>query len=1368
MLKSTNQGVNSQLNSGNSFLTEVDNQLDVYSDQIKNEVTNDFIPDELLFALKQMDSSSNKPPVVNEKGESLKEVLKKGPPASLWHHKSRRKNFKHLTNNPRSNGDRVGTRDVSFLFDRKPLGFNSKTNQAEGSGDKEPFSKLKVPGKVAENEFNLVKSKKVRSLKFLDSKNTTELLDVEKKLRVFPSLQPAKRHEVVQLLKSFDYMLKKSGVDDESVEVNGPSQIHHLLELVKKEQKIYDLAFSEVIRQVSVGCIERGQLLSKLRTRYADLLSRVPRQVKSLHTEVLAQRALDRRLTEQLEIFKTSIHTLTSELSQMKQKDEVVTAETEHVKNELELAMTDSKENAKLVEEYHSLYELQRKRLENNINNLNDEKDLWAKSALSLSKKIMNANELVTSKKLNLAEKGWYNVVRDLNMQLSDADQQNIEDVQFYVQNWKGMINEFGSLVEENDKRTENYLDQMSVEADTWLKKLKESYMKKVEEDVEIATTQLTNELAQLYKSWDNTLDTALERYDSDYSFEQAEKFDDMNEKLKNLADVALRIFRRHKTGEGEIHELGPQMNNILNRIKILEHQLNGRVLGDHGVVEDIRTMKKQVSMWNTKLTTSQTRNLELQHAQLLQIFHQMEEVSKLTKQSSYKLKQQNVKVTKTGDFSEELEFMQIEDVVSEISDWSREVASSIEASNAKLQSESSRIHGKMTQWMIESILYLAPDAEEEEDKRKDTFTLQLSQDGLQSKAEVITKEIAEFTSYLSECVEDVVAEKKHENDQLGISDRIWQEYANFKNEARDWITTAEMVLKKVSGHDVKLLDEEVEKKLIPPKIKNLPRDKTGIRPNNAKSTKKERDSKENSRKSTNKMKQLAKIQKKLQELRNSRKSQEFDYTEDKFKKAKKRFDSLRKKIQPDKEDKMKIAKIVKDMLITAKDPKNIKINELDPELFSILNTNEIDKIIEENKTEILKNRITTEETKEETEVKLRKNIEEDEHLKQSKTEEKPIDKTTAVNNGALVKEVSSEDEVESSQHTILPEQSQITDASTLKIDDNPNELFGRFKNVEKIKLNFSENVHSQTLPSVHTSSLSSDKLTVSNLAEDSQMEFYSNLNIKMPKKTKKIEKEHVEGETFVELIAGGTKKAVLDTDAIKRLSETRDDMRMIQEKFLRKKIEQHDNQDKDDNEEDYDEGVKVSEISIASEKKDHEVSDEILVPYQDNAGDARLSQQNVNFLSNVEVNGIGEDANVMRHILNDASFDELVPPCSKLTQKALDAIANVDKLQQELIETEIRAQQAEDFAISLQEEIVNKDQKIIKLEKIIEDLKGLQVSESLEEIPEVSVYQSESTTAAQSSSLDPHNESRSSSREKSERGKRKTASPKKKSRSKK
>ena len=69
-----------------------------------------------------------------------------------------------------------------------------------------------------------------------------------------------------------------------------------------------------MFRQVTVECKERGQLLSKLRRRYADLIGRIPRQVNSLHAEVIAQRALDRKLTGELMQFKQSIHTLTQEL----------------------------------------------------------------------------------------------------------------------------------------------------------------------------------------------------------------------------------------------------------------------------------------------------------------------------------------------------------------------------------------------------------------------------------------------------------------------------------------------------------------------------------------------------------------------------------------------------------------------------------------------------------------------------------------------------------------------------------------------------------------------------------------------------------------------------------------------------------------------------------------------------------------------------------------------------------------------------------------------------------------------------------------------------------------------------------------------
>lgn len=38
-----------------------------------------------------------------------------------------------------------------------------------------------------------------------------------------------------------------------------------LLELVKVEQNIYNTVFHELIRQVTVGCAEKGQVLAKLR-----------------------------------------------------------------------------------------------------------------------------------------------------------------------------------------------------------------------------------------------------------------------------------------------------------------------------------------------------------------------------------------------------------------------------------------------------------------------------------------------------------------------------------------------------------------------------------------------------------------------------------------------------------------------------------------------------------------------------------------------------------------------------------------------------------------------------------------------------------------------------------------------------------------------------------------------------------------------------------------------------------------------------------------------------------------------------------------------------------------------------------------------
>lgn len=50
-------------------------------------------------------------------------------------------------------------------------------------------------------------------------------------------------------------------------------------------------------------------------------------------------------------------------------------------------------------------------------------------------------------------------------------------------------------------------------------------------------------------------------------------------------------------------------------------------------------------------------------------------------------------------------------------------------------------------------------------------------------------------------------------------------------------------------------------------------------------------------------------------------------------------FEILRKQIQPNRADKNKFVEIVKELINTTENPSRLKINDLDPELFSVLTT---------------------------------------------------------------------------------------------------------------------------------------------------------------------------------------------------------------------------------------------------------------------------------------------------------------------------------------------------------------------------------------------------------------------------------------------
>lgn len=86
----------------------------------------------------------------------------------------------------------------------------------------------------------------------------------------------------MRLKETLDEMLDKAGLNDTDKEEIGPTQMHNLIEIMKKEQDIYNIIFHELIRQTTLECSERGELLQEIRRRYAEILSRVPKQVKKL------------------------------------------------------------------------------------------------------------------------------------------------------------------------------------------------------------------------------------------------------------------------------------------------------------------------------------------------------------------------------------------------------------------------------------------------------------------------------------------------------------------------------------------------------------------------------------------------------------------------------------------------------------------------------------------------------------------------------------------------------------------------------------------------------------------------------------------------------------------------------------------------------------------------------------------------------------------------------------------------------------------------------------------------------------------------------------------------------------------------------
>ncbi|XP_030646965.1 axonemal dynein light chain domain-containing protein 1 [Chanos chanos] len=812
-MKKLNNSVVSPLE-GDNALPELKEKLPVTDGTSMHIVSlqNDFIPDEILSNLTSTVYAPDKlGPLKNSKTPKDFKVCGVHCKDSAWHHAAVRKKYQYLLDQPTSL--KGAGRDISFLCDAMvsqrehiPLPSVIDRNSAQSQGTPKDMSTMET---LIPEEYHIVKNRGVRALQCYEDKFTVLLEDEDKKLRVFPSLRPSGRLEAVQLMRVMDEMLDKAGVNQEFTELTELSQMKNLLELVQAEQNIYNVVFHELVRQVSVECTERGQLLAKLRQRYVALLARIPQQLKGLHTEMLAQRALDRRLTEEVICFKSSIEQLNQELIQLRDHDECVSNQAEKAKEELAKALEQSQKNADMVKEYHDLYAMQRRRLEGQVARVTEERDLWSRVTYSLALKVIKLNNLQLVNKLHVSEQTWTKTAEHFTAFLSAIDSEDMIRVTHLTDQWKEQLTGFIENITIAEAKQCEGIRSIQEGIVKW-QKFCQTNVKIPDVNIEQVSEE---ELFADLKQWSAELTKLCERYGGEDLLSGQETLNTMTNLQKAWVEVGLELFGRHPGPDREPPKGQEAMRELSKAIMELHKQLETRINGESGIHKQLMFLVGDMELWVVKeqaLSVQDWLKLEKALDSWLKLSEEALQQVDSTQPESERIKQKpHIKI-------------EISDILSTLRHFIWSQTNFFDCENLRLCEEVNTIHNQLIRWMVDLLLQMVPDHCNDQETPsllglESSAVIESSVEKLEKDARNLAQKFDYISKYITCSCLAIVEEEVHRNKTQDETDNELHELNKLQKEYGEWANACRILLSDLTGGPVDLhLSEETTPLSVP------------------------------------------------------------------------------------------------------------------------------------------------------------------------------------------------------------------------------------------------------------------------------------------------------------------------------------------------------------------------------------------------------------------------------------------------------------------------------------------------------------------------------------------------------------------------
>uniref|UniRef100_A0A3Q3L9S9 Axonemal dynein light chain domain containing 1 n=1 Tax=Mastacembelus armatus TaxID=205130 RepID=A0A3Q3L9S9_9TELE len=662
-------------------------------------ISNQIIPDELLVSLTS---------TVCNRGTVGQTDCGIRRPDAVWHHTLGRKKYKYFLEQPTSLSG--AGRDISFLCDtvatEKKAAPLPPLTERSGIGDMQNFC---VSESLIPEEYHIVKNKGLQSLEFYEDAFTVQLQDNEQKLR------SGKVLEVVQLMRMMDDMLEKAGVDRQSEELTELSQMEGLLEMVQVEQNIYNIVFHELIRQVSVGCAERGQLLAKLRQRYQSLLERIPCHLKALHTEVVAQRALDRRLTEEIHRIKTSIQQLSTELAKIRDYDAFVSQQTEHAHQQLAESLDQTHTNSDVVQGYHELYELERGRLEAQLLQMAEERDCWSQLTFCLGLKVISVKKLQLVRRLHVCEQSWFKTAEHCFLYLTSKDTEDLNVIIEFADCWKELL---FALMSQLKKTETAQCEQISAIHITVCLQTLALQCEHYQGEKVLGHQQTLAELGPIQESWLN---------------------------------LSLQLFRRHPSSDGEAPDGQWALGELERVLSELLEQLDMQVNGENGIHRQIMSLCGFMESWVCKL------GAVIGQPEMMSVPDWLKLEKALCKwQSLIEEVLQNISSRQTENNKNQNKpdiYTETEKVLDTVQEFINSLSSFTDGENQRLSKEvsTSSIHMDQIHWMLDLLLLMVPDHRDDQNpEQEDYYITNISLQTLDENAKILAEKLNYFSRYVT------------------------------------------------------------------------------------------------------------------------------------------------------------------------------------------------------------------------------------------------------------------------------------------------------------------------------------------------------------------------------------------------------------------------------------------------------------------------------------------------------------------------------------------------------------------------------------------------------------------------------------------